>query len=52
MNSLHENRNNYLGSAFPLTPCDNCERLTAWTLCVMCGGQFDLHCPQGKNYVG
>lgn len=42
MNSLLENRNK--GSyAFDLIPCDICESLTAWTRCVSCGGQFELH---------
>jgi len=50
MNSIHENRNS-LGSAFALTACDTCGGLTAWTRCVMCGGQFDTHCPQGKYYT-
>jgi len=50
MNSLYENKNS-LGSAFPLTACDTCGGLTAWTRCVMCGGQFDTHCPQGKYYT-
>ena len=32
------------------TPCDKCGKVTAWLRCVMCGGQFDYHCPQGKHY--
>jgi hypothetical protein len=50
MNSLYENRNAG-GFSFPLTPCDTCGGLTAWKRCVMCGGQFDIHCPQGKGYT-
>jgi hypothetical protein len=49
MNSMYENRNS-LGSAFALTACDTCGGLTAWSRCVMCGGEFDTHCPQGINY--
>jgi hypothetical protein len=28
--------------------CSNCERVTAWSLCVMCGGNYAEHNLLGK----
>jgi hypothetical protein len=37
--------NEYLG----YVKCSKCERVTAWTLCVMCGGNYATHNLVGKG---
>jgi hypothetical protein len=45
-NRIWESRNDYLDDAKRLgyVECSNdCGRVTAWTLCVMCGGNYAEH---------
>jgi hypothetical protein len=48
MNSLYENKN-ILGRAYDLVACDTCGGLTAWSRCVMCGGNYAEHNTLGKE---
>jgi hypothetical protein len=45
-NSMYENRNSWMNDAERLgyVACSNgCGRVTAWSLCVMCGGNYAEH---------
>jgi hypothetical protein len=42
-NRVWESRNDYHTPAHYVACSSGCGRVTAWTLCVMCGGDYATH---------
>lgn len=48
-NRIWESRNDYLTNNDYVACSAGCGRVTAWTLCVMCGGNYATHNTLGKG---
>jgi hypothetical protein len=42
-NRIWESRNDYQTNSDYVACSSGCGRVTAWTLCVMCGGEYATH---------
>jgi hypothetical protein len=48
-NRIWESRNDYLTNNDYVACSAGCGRVTAWSLCVMCGGNYATHNTLGKE---
>jgi hypothetical protein len=48
-NRIWESRNDYLTNNDYVACSAGCGRVTAWSLCVMCGGNYATHNTLGKG---
>jgi hypothetical protein len=42
-NRVYESLTDYMQPAYYVACSNGCGRVTAWTLCVMCGGDYATH---------
>jgi hypothetical protein len=42
-NRIWESRNDYMTPSYYVACSSGCGRVTAWTTCVMCGGNYAEH---------